>query len=178
MIDELNKFYYFYHKKFLQQKEIDVINTLPLDRFCKIQITNNIYIELFPFLTWGNTYKKIHKAYIGKCDGFSGQIQIKCNGDVLPCCYDVDSKLVVGNVFDEKLSIIKEKVNYKKVERNILSKWICYDICRVCQGNSEIITLWKQQLATLFCNKIEERFVFSHNKVILNEDRAWNIGVD
>lgn len=119
LINEINKFYFYYHKKFLQPEEIDIIKKLPLDKFCKIQISNNIYIELFPFLTWGNTYKKIHKAYIGKCDGFSGQIQIKCNGNVLPCCYDVDSKLVVGNVFDERLSVIKEKKYYKNVEKNI-----------------------------------------------------------
>lgn len=167
LIQELEHFYFYFYNTALGEQNEKLLRSIPLDKFCKIKITSKIYVELFPFLTWGNVYGKIHKAYVGKCDGFSGQLQIKCNGDVLPCCYDVEADLIVGNIFEDRLSIIREKERYKKAEKRVMSKWIYYERCRVCQGKSNMIELWKQQCNTFFKDQIEDRFTYSNNTIEL-----------
>ncbi len=167
IVKEINEFYKLFLEKELTNHQMEKIKNIDISQFCKINVFDNVYIELFPFLTWGNYYDCVHKAYFGKCDGISGQLQIKANGDVVPCCYDFNSKLLLGNVNDNKLSDILKSSNYKKMEKNIHSKRIVYSRCRKCLGDKKYCNLIKNQYRFLFKSKIEDRFIFSDNTISL-----------
>ena len=167
LIDEIDRFNYLFLKKHLTKNQIHKLSQLDITKFCKINIFDNIFIELFPFLTWGNYYDKVHKAFFGNCDGLTGQLQIKVNGDVLPCCYDFNSKLKIGNIKETKLSDLLSSENYMKVSKKISSKRVCYKRCQVCLGNKKICRLLKDEYKFLFKSKIDDRFVFSNNNIKL-----------
>lgn len=167
IIKEINEFYKLFVDHELTHEQIEKIKNIDITRFCKINLFDNIFIELFPFLTWGNYYDKIHSACFGKCDGLSGQLQIKVNGDVLPCCYDFNSKLLLGNINDNNLSDILKSSEYKKMEQKILSKKIYYSRCRKCLGQKKYCELIKKQYRFLFKSQVEDRFIFSDNKISL-----------
>lgn len=167
IVDEINAFYKLFLKKGLSNEQIKKVESVDISKFCKINIFDNVYIELFPFLTWGNYYDQVHKAYFGKCDGISGQLQVKSNGDVVPCCYDFNSKLLLGNINNDKLSNILKSKNYKEMEKNILSKKLVYSRCRKCLGEKKYCKLIKNQYKFLFKSKIEDRFIYSNNEISL-----------
>ena len=167
LIDEIDRFNYLFLKKHLTKNQIHKLSQLDITKFCKINIFDNIFIELFPFLTWGNYYDKVHKAFFGNCDGLTGQLQIKVNGDVLPCCYDFNSKLKIGNIKETKLSDLLSSENYMNVSKKISSKRVRYKRCQVCLGNKKICHLLKDEYKFLFKSKIDDRFVFSNNNIKL-----------
>lgn len=167
LVDEIDRFNYLFLKKHLTKNQVNKLNQLDITKFCKINIFDNIFIELFPFLTWGNYYDKVYKAYFGNCDGLTGQLQIKVNGDVLPCCYDFNSKLKIGNIKEEKLSDLLSSKNYMEVSKKISSKRVHYKRCQVCLGNKKIWQLLKDEYKFLFKSKIDDRFIFSDNNIKL-----------
>lgn len=167
ILKEINVYYKLFLKKELTDEQIKKISCIDITKFCKINLFDNVYIELFPFLTWGNYYEKVHKAFFGKCDGISGQLQIKANGDVVPCCYDFNSKLLLGNINNDKLSKILKSRRYKKMSNNILSNKLVYSRCRKCLGKKNYCELIKNQYYSLFKSKIEDRFIYSNNEIRL-----------
>lgn len=65
------------------------------------------------------------------CDHVINTMTIRANGDVVPCCYDLTSKLVMGNIKDEKLKSIWSGEKYSKLRDSIESKNPC-GICMKC----------------------------------------------
>jgi len=65
------------------------------------------------------------------CDHVINTITIRSDGDVVPCCYDLTSKLVMGNITTQSLRSIWEGASYRKL-RNSLDKGSLYSICRTC----------------------------------------------
>lgn len=167
VISEIDHFNYLFLKKHLRKNQLNKLSKLDITKFCKINLFDNIFIELFPFLTWGNYYDHVHKAYFGNCDGLTGQLQIKANGDVLPCCYDFNSKLKIGNIKTEKLSNLLLSHDYAKIFNKISSKRVCYTRCQVCLGNKSLCQLLKDEYRFLFKSKIDDRFIFSDNNIKL-----------
>ena len=169
LIEEINNIYRFYKGVELSLNQIKKISELDIKEFCKIKLFDNIYVEIFPFLTWGNYFDKVHKSFFGQCDGLSGQLQIKSNGDVTTCCYDFNSELKFGNIYDIKLSELLKSKEYGNILRKIASKCIYYERCRICLGNKKLSKNLKQQCDTIFHSKLESRFVYSENNISLCE---------
>ena len=167
IINEIDKFNLLFLKKHLSKKQIEKLKQIDISKFCKINIFDNIFIELFPFLTWGNYYDKVHKAHFGNCDGLTGQLQIKANGDVLPCCYDFNSKLKIGNIQVQKLSKILLSDEYNYMSKRISGKRVYYQRCKTCLGKKRICDLIKDEYNFLFKSKINDRFIYSNNNIKL-----------
>ncbi len=53
------------------------------------------------------------------CNDIFNQIGICWNGDVVPCCYDIDGKEIMGNVTNETLSAIWKKKTYAQFRKNV-----------------------------------------------------------
>lgn len=69
--------------------------------------------------------------YINFCDNIFDTITIRWNGDVVPCCYDISSKYVVGNIMEQSLSKIWDNDKYKKLRNSIFNKNL-FPICSDC----------------------------------------------
>ncbi len=65
------------------------------------------------------------------CDHVLNTITIRSDGDVVPCCYDLTSKLVMGNITNQSLRSIWEGVDYRQLRESIASRNF-YSICRTC----------------------------------------------
>lgn len=71
------------------------------------------------------------------CDHIENTITIRSNGDIVPCCYDLTSQLVMGNIKDNSLENIWNNIKYLKLRESIHNKdyiSIC-DNCSVVKPN-------------------------------------------
>jgi len=58
-------------------------------------------------------------TFATECDHVVNTITVRWNGDVVPCCYDLTSCAVLGNIADADLSAIWENDNYREFRRAI-----------------------------------------------------------
>lgn len=65
------------------------------------------------------------------CDHVSSTITIRSNGDIVPCCYDLTSKLIMGNVLDNSLEEIWNNSEYLRLRKSIDEEKF-YSICKNC----------------------------------------------
>lgn len=59
---------------------------------------------------------------VSYCPHLTETITIRWNGDVVPCCYDLTSKYVIGNIKESDLVNIWNNKKYKKIRRSIYNK--------------------------------------------------------
>lgn len=73
-----------------------------------------------------NTYVKAKQKApfiaVNHCPHLSETITIRWNGDVVPCCYDLTSKYVIGNIKESGLVDIWNNKKYKKIRKSIYDK--------------------------------------------------------
>ena len=56
------------------------------------------------------------------CDHTTATITVRSNGDIVPCCYDLTSQLVMGNVMDDELYSIFNGAKYRELRASIREK--------------------------------------------------------
>jgi len=79
------------------------------------------------------------------CDHLANTITIRANGDVVPCCYDLTSKLVMGNVNSQNLFSIWSSQKYDDLRNSIMAKnyqSICAS-CAVVRPPVYLIPTWR-----------------------------------
>jgi radical SAM protein with 4Fe4S-binding SPASM domain len=80
-----------------------------------------------------------------ECDHIINTLTICADESVVPCCYDLTSKLVMGNIFDQSLMDIWNGRKYQILRRSIASKKyisICAT-CAVVRPATYLIPKWK-----------------------------------
>ncbi|MGJ0302812.1 radical SAM protein [Aliarcobacter cryaerophilus] len=65
------------------------------------------------------------------CDHIISTLTIRANGDLVPCCYDLTSQLIMGNIQDNTLEDIWNNNKYLKLRKSIDEKKF-YSICSKC----------------------------------------------
>ncbi len=70
------------------------------------------------------------------CTDIYHQLGIYWNGDIVPCCYDVDGKEIMGNLLEQDLKTIwhnEKYINFRKnVAKSKMNSHIEPDICKSC----------------------------------------------
>ena len=61
-------------------------------------------------------------------------ITVRSNGDIVPCCYDLTSQMVMGNVMDQPLFAIFNGSKYKELRTSIQNK----DYISACQNCNHV----------------------------------------
>lgn len=76
------------------------------------------------------------------CDHVMNTLTIRYNGDVIPCCYDLTSKLVMGNIQGQRLEQIWNSSKYQALQNSIYERKFG-DLCNNCNvvKNSEKVYL-------------------------------------
>lgn len=65
------------------------------------------------------------------CDHVMNTITVRWNGDIVPCCYDLTSKVVLGNIHDNNLRNIWNNEEYLRLRMSIHNKKF-YPLCNEC----------------------------------------------
>lgn len=65
------------------------------------------------------------------CDHVINTFTIRYNGDIVPCCYDLTSQLIMGNIKNNTLKNIWNNDKYIKLRKSIYEKEF-YSICKKC----------------------------------------------
>lgn len=71
------------------------------------------------------------------CDQIVNTLKIRWNGDVTVCCYDLTSKYVVGNIYNDNLSTIWNNEKYVKIRESI-DNYKFFDLCKDCIAVSSV----------------------------------------
>lgn len=53
------------------------------------------------------------------CDHVENTVTVRWNGDIVPCCYDLTSQYVIGNIHQADLSTIWNNTQYLRLRRSI-----------------------------------------------------------
>ena len=84
------------------------------------------YAILWPALEKSQLYDYIntdgHDS--NECDHIILTITIRSDGSIVPCCYDLTSQLVLGNIYENSLSEIWDNKSYGELRDSIHSKII------------------------------------------------------
>ncbi len=97
-------------------------------RWPHMEVLEDIYDVFF------DPYDREDKNY---CDHIVNTLTVRSNGDVVACCYDLTSKLVLGNVLRDDLGAIWNNKLYRELRRSIDTKEyvsICAD-CNTVRPN-------------------------------------------
>lgn len=89
--------------------------------------------------------KKIDIPDRDYCDHIYSTVTIRSNGDIVPCCYDLTSKLKMGNILNNNLKEIFHNHMYKKLRSSIKKKRqisICKN-CPVVKSPKYLIPKWR-----------------------------------
>ena len=79
------------------------------------------------------------------CDHVMNTITFRWNGDVVPCCYDITSNYVIGNIMKQSLPDIWNNKRYKEIRRSI---YILRNIplCAECNAIRSQLFVCKKQV--------------------------------
>lgn len=149
LISEVDKLYYEFFGQNINSVQRKKIAELNIYKHNKIQIKKNLFIEIFPFLSWGNYEQNVWQSVFGKCDAIKEQLVVLSNGDVVPCCYDIDSNMLIGNVKSQKLSEILTGKRAKQLENEFSSIFVKQKRCKSCLGSHDLKESINKQLRIL-----------------------------
>ena len=78
---------------------------------------------------------KLNKPRQKACHKPWRMLSIKANGDLGLCCYDLTTKLHLGNIFNSSLKSLLHKARYRRIKRDFLRKdFRAYPLCYFCHG--------------------------------------------
>ncbi len=102
-------------------------------RICDIKAT---FAMRWPHMTVLDDQYDVHfdpedKEIRTECDHVLNTVSIRSNGDVVPCCYDLTSRSVMGNVHKEELEAIWNNSSYLALRQGI-SEGRFISLCENC----------------------------------------------
>jgi len=65
------------------------------------------------------------------CDHVLNTVTIRWNGEVVPCCYDITSRVILGNIYDDNLETIWNNEQYLRLRMSIYEKKF-FPLCDEC----------------------------------------------
>ena len=68
----------------------------------------------------------------GTCHGLTGQMAILSSADVVPCCFDYEAIINLGNVKDDNLVSILDKPRAKNMIKGFKSDNVIEELCKHC----------------------------------------------
>ncbi len=100
------------------------------DAFAGYELT----IQSLPAINWAGFNMGFDRPYQiknGNCSFADETMTIRWNGDVVPCCYDIAGKYVLGNIYDFSLKEIWENDRYRELKES-LRKGEPIALCKGC----------------------------------------------
>lgn len=96
-------------------------------------------LSLSRFYRRGNGTYALRGDITNYCSKIFQSAVINSDGTVAPCCYDLYSRHIMGNIFEEDFRKIWRNTKYKKFRRQILMNRRSIPMCNICsEGRYEI----------------------------------------
>ena len=73
----------------------------------------------------------------GYCHGLSSQMVILSSGEVVPCCFDYEAIINLGNTKEDSLKMIVEKPKAQKILKGFKNGVITEELCKHCAYRSK-----------------------------------------
>ncbi|MBD5165184.1 radical SAM/SPASM domain-containing protein [Helicobacter sp.] len=126
----------------------------------KTRLAYKIHLIGAPFFQWirPETQTKSQNNY-GFCYGGSKQLGILCNGVVVPCCFDVEGKINLGNLSTQNLQEILSSPRAKALIEGFKKCQCVETLCQICTYK----TYLKRQ------NSIRDSKSFANPNIVHNE---------
>ena len=115
-----------------QKEIIDII-----EKQYNIKVNNDTKINDYLFVNFDKEFiwPDINNNYInenGSCMGLRTHIGILSDGSVVPCCLDHDGEITLGNVFNEDLDTILDKIIVKDIVEGFEKNKKIIKLCQHC----------------------------------------------
>lgn len=94
------------------------------------------YAMCWPDMNIDKEIFDLKEVYVGRddynyCDNINSTITIRSNGNIVPCCYDLTNKTVLGNINNKTIEEIWNNDEYNSLRENI-SNYIYPEMCKKC----------------------------------------------
>lgn len=110
------------------------------------EVSEDINYKCTWALTWpGMPIKGLKKPIRNHCDHIVNTITIRSNGDVVACCYDLMSKLPIGNIATQDIEEIWNNKRYQGLRRTI-NEFKPPELCRNCDVLYKFIPILKSDI--------------------------------
>lgn len=101
----------------------------------KISFKSN-YAMRWPHMKVDDSFYGVYRikesnGFLNVCDNLDSTITVRWNGDIVPCCYDLTSRYVLGNIHEEKLSVIWNNARSKVIRSGVRSRKPV-SLCKKC----------------------------------------------
>jgi radical SAM protein with 4Fe4S-binding SPASM domain len=142
------------HNEHQRERMKEIATGLGVDLYCEKTVGvdssdpdfQNMAREMLPTdLSLSRFYQKEDGTFAlrGDMANFCSRIffstVINSDGSVVPCCYDLYSRHVMGNVFEESLEKIWRNTKYRDFRRQLLKDRKSIPMCKICsEGRYEI----------------------------------------
>ncbi len=127
-------------RKLAQRLKIDKFTVKTLNPSCGLTSMDNEIIPENPeyrrYVYKSGTYERIRIDV--PCTRIWHMSNIFSNGDVVPCCYDYNSEMKVGNVFEKPFTEIWNGPTYRDLRRKIYYEKDSIPKCRECTINFKL----------------------------------------
>jgi len=97
----------------------------------KLRLMNKVLFNFDSLFEWPS----LNAPYVGdkgSCHGLSGQMAILSTGEVVPCCFDYEAIINLGNLRDENLDFILKKPRSQNMIEGFKAGHIVEDLCKHC----------------------------------------------
>lgn len=124
--NKLNKEIIDYACKFFKAK-VDILNPKKYHN-----LTENIYLGFDNVFEWPINTQETEKHALKFCYGLRTHFAILCDGTVIPCCFDSEGKLKLGNIFEKPLEDILTSTRAEKIYKGFTDRNATEDFCKTC----------------------------------------------
>lgn len=95
------------------------------------KITDNVFISINKEFIWPSLDNEYYSSK-GKCYALKDHIGILVNGDIVPCCLDVNGIIKLGNIYTEDLNTIIQSKKYNMMMQGFKENKKCEELCKKC----------------------------------------------
>ena len=99
------------------------------------------FISIWKPHNWGDgrSYRKIDKSNRRSCGRpFNGPLQVQWDGKIVPCCYDYNSQIVLGDLNEDTIDEVYNSAEYNKLRNaHREKKFEQFKFCHECDQLNE-----------------------------------------
>jgi len=95
------------------------------------KIKKNLYVDLENEFEWPNIHNP-YQSIEGTCHAGSIMLAILSNGEITPCCLDMDGLLSIGNIFEESLKDCLDKPRFINIINGFKKRKCIEPLCQKC----------------------------------------------
>ena len=95
------------------------------------EIIKNVFIGINKEFIWPSLDNDYYNE-TGTCYALKDHIGILNNGDVVPCCLDVNGVIKLGNIYNDNLDNIINGKRYSNMLNGFKNNKKCEELCKHC----------------------------------------------